>query len=810
MARVDRLRVSLVAGTVLLLLVLLAAMSYSRYRAGKSWLSKLQKRSGVSITQETDGFTYSQSSGGRTIFTLHAAKAVQHTQDMITLHDVVLTVYEASGRADKIYGNEFEWDKSKGIARAVGSTTMDIPLHAAKGAEPDSTLHVKTSGLVYLRNLGVGATPELVEFEYAGLKCTAKGAEFDKDPSELHLLADVRADGEYDGKQLSVRAARADVSRARESISFVQPVAAYGAQHGQAQNAIVHLHDHGDIDRVEAAGAVALEEGARHVMSDRAEARFGATKRVEAARFTGGVKFSNTDAAGPSEGSAADVQLHLDRVGRLMGATATGAARFASKRQGAGGTPLLRQVRGDSLDAVFVPLTQKLSRLQTVHVIGSAVAEGDSEATAAGARELRATRVAADDLTASFIADGSKGAGVRPDTVSGRSHTELRQTGAHGFERVSSGDTLQIAFAPVAGADAKQMQVATARQDGHVSFHSRTPGKTPKPGGEARADDVASGSADHAAYAADAEKLVLTGNARVVDGTTSMSAATIALDQGAGDVDARGDVVASIVGDGSAVASTSTAKRPAATHISAAHAVLHHATNEAEFDAGDGRPARMWQDASQVEANRIVLNGTTHTLVATPSVVGVVRSVFAGNAVSSTHSGGPPAKPAEPRIVRVESHGLQYSDATREAAFSGPVTISGTGEEVRAKRAVATFSPAVAKGAAAGASAEGLPAGSLERVVASGDVRLAEPGRQGSGEQLVYTVADGSLLLTGTPASAPRVTDAQQGTVTGASLLLRPGESTIVVTGGAATESVAPGAKPPRARVETKVRQQGK
>ena len=82
---------------------------------------------------------------------------------------------------------------------------------------------------------------------------------------------------------------------------------------------------------------------------------------------------------------------------------------------------------------------------------------------------------------------------------------------------------------------------------------------------------------------------------------------------------------------------------------------------------------------------------------------------------------------------------------------------------------------------------------------------IDETGRHGMGDQLVYKAADGSFVLTGRPGALPKVVDAQQGTVTGASLLFRAGDkgdSTIVVTGAPAGQE-----KPQRVRIETRVRQ---
>jgi lipopolysaccharide export system protein LptA len=93
--------------------------------------------------------------------------------------------------------------------------------------------------------------------------------------------------------------------------------------------------------------------------------------------------------------------------------------------------------------------------------------------------------------------------------------------------------------------------------------------------------------------------------------------------------------------------------------------------------------------------------------------------------------------------------------------------------------------------------------GSLERVVLLGGVQLEQPGRHGTGEQLVYTAATDNFVLSGTPEHRPTVRDAQQGSVTGTTLTFGAAGSTIVVAG----EPGSTTAKHARVRTETEVRQ---
>ena len=137
----------------------------------------------------------------KTIYTIHAAKAVQHKDGKYTLHDVGIVVYgRDSNRADRIYGSEFEYDQKNQVARAVGEVRIDLQAPApasaldkrayAAGGESNGTaqvekdariIHVKTSGLVFMQKLGVAATDKEIEFESGGITGNAGGADYDSD-----------------------------------------------------------------------------------------------------------------------------------------------------------------------------------------------------------------------------------------------------------------------------------------------------------------------------------------------------------------------------------------------------------------------------------------------------------------------------------------------------------------------------------------------------------------------------------------------------------------------------------------------------
>src|SRR5580704_392833 len=182
---VERLRVWLLVGAGLLVVVVVAFLGYAHYRKHR-FLANLPAKLGIDVRQETNNFTYSQSVQGRTVYTVHAAKAVERSDGKMTLHDVGIVLYgRKQDRADRIYGKEFEYDQKNEIIRAVGEVHIDLQAPEAANANAkmdyaagkdlrggqagagvpeeresrdDRLIHVTTSGLVFLRKLGVAAT----------------------------------------------------------------------------------------------------------------------------------------------------------------------------------------------------------------------------------------------------------------------------------------------------------------------------------------------------------------------------------------------------------------------------------------------------------------------------------------------------------------------------------------------------------------------------------------------------------------------------------------------------------------------------
>lgn len=849
---VERLRWGLLAGALALAVAVVALMSYGRYRAVKAWRN-IVARSGATITHETNGVTWSQALKGHTVFVLHAAKAVPQGEGRYSLHDAVLVLYNRAGVAtDRIAGAEFEYDEKAGVAKAMGQVHMDLQPPSAlsstnangqaqseaqaleAGVETPQTIHVLTSGLVYVRKLGVAATDQEVEIAYQGIHGYARGAEFDSGPSIVHLLADVRAEGVFRGQAATLTAAKADLDRSADEIRLAQPVIRSAGRTASAETAVLSLRNDGSLEHVHATGAVTLRVGTRTMRSAGLEAALNARSLVEHTEFTGGVTAEDSNPMRPMRGAAQSVKIVCDRSGAPSRVLAEGAVTVVSQAQGAGGVTLHRQMAAERV--VFTLKREGRGRPEQVsamEAMGAAWMRGESVVRpAAGAAKhaaVKTTEVAADDLKLAMETDAA--GKDEPQRLTGAGHTRLTQRMPDGATESSTGDSLEARFgvrargAAAGGAvsaaksepaASRGLEVVSAEQSGRVQLRSEPAAA----GGAKRVGDTSveasTGAAERAVFDGGRDEVTLYGRPELERGGTSVSAETIVLAEQSGDAMARGAVEATFV-NAKAAAGTPV------THAMAASAVLHRAAETVEFEGTDAQPARMWQGASQLEAASIVLDRARETLVARPaSAGGQVHAVFANQGSGPKAQGpgfrvqGPESQRGNgPRVVRIASARLDYTGTTGEAVFAGGVRSEADDGQMQAQRAVVFLSGNGAKsGAASGLGARAgdsvgktqgdteLLGGSVERIVLSGDVRMEQPGRRGTGDQLLYTAATGEFVLTGAPGRPPHVVDAKQGSITGATLLFRSPDSTIIVTG----EPGAHGQIKGRVHTETEVK----
>ena len=832
---VERLRIWLLAGAGLLVMVVIAFLGYAHYRAHR-FLTNLPQKLGVDVRQETNNWTYSQSVGPNTVYTIHAAKEIQHLDGKMILHDVGIVLYgKKQNRTDRIYGKEFEYDQKDGVVRAVGEVHIDLQapqpadakakmdyaagkdLPGAAGhvaGEEESTderlIHVTTSGLVFLQKLGVAATDKDIEFASGGLTGHAVGADYSSDTGVVVLHSAVRVNGLQHDRPVVLTASHAVLDRPGQTVTLSQAkYASVGGetegQTAQAQHVVVHLRSDGSAERVEGDGEVTLTNGSGgSVTAPRGEAVLNAQNQPQSAVMSGGVRYTADEPLRKAHGEAGEGRVRFGKMGRPEHVVMNGAVHLqewvrATERAGEPWSE--REMNAGTVELALAADSAGRAELRDVKATGEARLKVTSPA---GKGLTTSSALAGDVLTAHFAQAG----GVNHIAeVHGDGHAALRRVSATGVVNTGSGDSLVAHFRPVAAGarsglsgerkgqvgkkdgliDGGADEVSDATEQGHVVMTElpvRKPGDTAAPA-EERA------TAERAAYDGGLERTTLTGNVQLSDGTSVLWADRVVMEQQTGDASADGSVKASYGQVGST-------EEP--VHILAARAELKHDSQVTTFHGEAGRPARLWQRASQVDAPVIQFERRQKRLLAHGEGEGVPMAVhtvlvssgasgFSAKADGSKPPAGSGAKTAfggKTDVFRVTSRELVYSDEARKAEFTGGVDVESKDGSMRGQQVVVYLQPAQmgGTGKTSVTGGDGFMGGSVERMVASGHVEMEGPGRRATGEQLVYTASDGMFVLTGTPALAPKVVDNQRGTVTGTSLRFHSGDDNVLVSNG--------------------------
>jgi len=272
---------------------------------------------------------------------------------------------------------------------------------------------------------------------------------------------------------------------------------------------------------------------------------------------------------------------------------------------------------------------------------------------------------------------------------------------------------------------------------------------------------------DRARYTPFDQILLLTGSPHVVEGGMTTTARTMRLNRASWDAFAEGDVK-STYSDLKAQPNGALLASSSPIHVTSQSMSVHGASAVALYGGG----ARLWQDANIVEAPSIEFDRDHRSMSAHGAPDHRVSTVLVDN-----------GSEGKSMPVAITSSGLTYTDAERKAHFGGEVMAKGTDFTVTAKQMDAFFS---ARGQVSPAPPVSS-AGNLDKIVASGQVVVTQPGRRASGDQLVYTSVDDKFVLTGGP---PSIFDAERGKITGVSLTFYRHDDRVLVEGNVSSPTV--------------------
>jgi lipopolysaccharide export system protein LptA len=760
---IERLRTWILVLAGVLAVVILGFFLLTRYKLshfGRDLPGKL----GVNIQQDANGFTFSKSQRGHTLFTLHASKLVEYKGGHATLHNVSITLYGKDGsRNDHVYGNEFEYDPGEGTARALGPVHLDVQAPAGtRGTLPQNrTVHAETSGLVFNQKTGEANTEAPVKFVVANAQGTAVGAAYDANEGVLILQKDIHFTAELAKGPLVLTADHAEFNRDTRQLALLKDDIRYAGEHSSSGEALIYFRKDGTVEKADANGHVNMrDDEGRQLHASAVEVLMDAHGDTQRATLDGGLLFSADEGPHSIHGDANQGMLQLGPDGELKRVEMHHAVTVVDQEIGPPGDPhgsITREVQGSLVVIDLVPSAEGHAEAQKLMASGGAVL---TEHTIYSDSRPQNT------VMKGAVIQATLSEGRALDTLHAQGDTYLTNTNPSGVSQTSTGDTLDIAFAQESPSQPKQKRkpdeippslVERAVQRGHVAIVQIKPA-TNNQGKPWRSQ----ATADMATLDGPRQIIHLEGSPRLNDDEAEMTARSIDFYRLSGAVTADHDVKVTLHQGASA---------QAPVHAVAEKVFLDHDRDEAILYGG-AQYARLWQAANSVAASTIVLDRQNQMLIAPEKGgEGRVHGVFADPGSKATGSEA---------VIRVDANSLKYSGGEHRATFEGNVVAQQASGRLRADKADLFMS----KDTAAGSTRVPNPRGSLDHMVASGKVQLDEGPRKGEGERLVYTAADGKFVLYGRTGEPARMADPEHGTISGAALIFTNRGDSVEVDGG--------------------------
>ena len=739
---ISRLRHWFAGAAIAVVLLVGGVYFYARHRMQNA-LKQVPEKIGLEIQQSATGFTVSKSEQGRTLFKIEASKAVQFKQGgHAELHDVAITLYgRDSGRYDQIYGSDFDYDQPSGNITARGEVQIDLEANPEGILNPDQAapkelknpIHLKTSGLVFNQKTGNASTKEKVEFRLPQGSGSAMGVRYVARTNVLTLESQVEVVANAPAG-LAINAARATITKDPHQVVLDHPQLATAARRCESDTATLFLRGDNTLDHILATGSVHMHADGPQpadVRADQLEVILGKkSETVRTAVFSGNV---TSEILGPQPMQASAGRVALDFVGRNLLTKVHSADNVKLvQHQSPSGTSSVPQDLELTAAAVDFFLTNG-SRLEHAETSGAAQVALRPGAPATGPQTL----VTAGKFDGRFDESG------QISSFHGAPDARIVSQNTGQPDRVSTSAMIEATFHPGGGLTSIVQQGSVAYTDGQRKAWG-----------------------DRARYTPSDQILLLSGSPRVVEGGMTTTAHTIRLNRASGDAFAEGDVKSTYSDlkpqpNGALLASSSP------IHVTSQSMSVHGASVTALYGGG----ARLWQEANIVEAPSIEFDRDHRSIIAHATPGHPVSTVL----VDSGSEG-------KSIPVAITSSGLTYTDAERKAHFEGDVMAKGANFTVTAKHMDAFFAPR-----GQGSPTRQGSSGTLDRIVATGQVVITQPGREASGDQLVYTSADDKFVLTGGP---PSIFDAERGKITGVSLTFYRHDDRVLVEGSITSPTV--------------------
>lgn len=699
---------------IVAIVVIVTAFIRARRHAPSTGIEKGPPVLKGKVTSIIEGYKYfkTDEKTGREKLRLLAAKDIAYEDGRHELEQVDLTAFGV------------EEGKSLRVVADRGSYLRDqsrVTFMSAVKVTSSDGLEVTTESLTYDQQSETASTEVAAQFRHGEISGSSLGATLHaKDrnlilPKNPHIISANSDPNKKSGQPVEIRGERAS----------------YAEKEGMA--------------RFE--GQVNITQGERLARADLVTGVINPqTKKIERIELRGDSMLTSQEKGRASEAQSRDMDFYFDEEQRLKLATAYGGARARSLEPDAP-----REVTAEKIDLYYKP-NEKSSDLQSVVTQGRTVMRLEAVESSANRNDWSDRVIEADAVQANFREDGknlarAEASGNAVMTVTPRRVTpeaEKKRVRAPKFvaEFFETGNAIKTFVAePNAVAEFDPMQPESEGpesrdKDGKpVKRLKKTlSGRRLTANFNAQTQDVADLTAEGDAKFTDGERtamaargvytasnsvVAMRGKPQLWDSSARASADEIDANVETGESELRGHARTTYFSRESTGGSAPFKNKKSPVTVASDRALVKHNEGAARYIGA----ARAWQDDDFVRAENIELDKGERVMTAW------------GNAQSAFYDFEREVEKGRKQIVPIfaTSDRIVYTDANRTAHYEGSVKIRQGSDRIDAAVADAVMDEEH----------------KLVSLTASKDVVMTQPMRRATGDQVVYTAATDTAILTG-------------------------------------------------------------
>ena len=482
------------------------------------------------------------------------------------------------------------------------------------------------------------------------------------------------------------------------------------------------------------------------------------TKKLDRVEMRGNSFLKSQEKAKTSELQARDMDFYFDEVQHLKQAVARGSAKATSLEKD---SP--REISAEQIDAYYLP-GEKESLLQSVVTQGRTTMKIEVSEGAANAKEVSERVIEADAVNAVFRedgvnmaradADGNAVLTITPKTIKPKSDRQRLRAAKFTAEFFPKGNAIKTFLADGnAIADFEPMEQKSKRSKRSVTGKKLTANlveltqdidNLTVEGGAKFVENFPAGSkesdrnatADRAVYTASNQIVAMRGKPLLWDSSSRANADEIDANVETGESFLRGRVRTTYFSREKTGGAAPFKKDKAPVTIASDKAAVKHNEGAARYTGN----VRAWQDNDFIRADNMELDNGEKMLTAW------------GNAQSAFYDFEREVEKNRKEVVPVfaTADKIVYTDANHTAHYEGTVKIKQGTDQIDAAVADAVMDDQH----------------KLVQLTASNNVVMTQPQRRATGDQVVYTAANDTAILTAAAGKLAMVEDREREAVT--------------------------------------------